>query len=344
VKKQFLFLILILTIAACSKPVPVVIATRPDLAQLPPKPDYANPDHWAALPTKKDQADELPKKSNLTENQANALADVFFIHPTIYTYAPEAGKYPWNGDVNDGVLNQKTDNSTILNQATPFNGSCKIYAPRYRQAHFYVFRTPNKEDRISVLDIAYEDVKAAFEYYLQYHHKGRPLVIASHSQGTLHARRLLKEFFDDKPLQKYLVCAYIIGGPVQPNEFKTIKPAASPNQLGGFVSWNTFAKDFLPAYYNIEYNTASCVNPLTWTLDQNYAPKELNKGAVGYGFKMFNQAVDAQVHGGILWITKPYMPGRMFINTKVWHAADINFFWQSIRDNVDLRIKTYLNK
>jgi Protein of unknown function (DUF3089) len=334
----FLFLV------ACQASAQVILSSIPDAAKLPPAPDYTNPNHWAALPTKHDAADSIPRKSGLTDGQNTAQADVFFIHPTIYTYQPEGGRYEWNGDVNDAVLNAKTDFSTILNQATVFNGSCRVYAPRYRQAHFYVFRTANMEHRKQTLDVAYEDVKKAFEYYLKNYHNGRPLVIASHSQGTMHARRLMREFFDGKPLQKFLVCGYLIGSPIQPNELGSVKAAQSAGELGGFVCWNTFAKDFLPDYHKKEYNTSVCTNPLTWTTDTNYAPKELNTGSVALKYTMKRQAVDAQVHEGILWINKPYIIGRMFLKTKIWHQADINLFWQNMRDNVALRLENYLKK
>ena len=33
--------------------------------------------------------------------------------------------------------------------------------------------------------------KAAFQYYLEHYNNGRPFIIASHSQGTYHAKRLI---------------------------------------------------------------------------------------------------------------------------------------------------------
>jgi len=57
------------------------------------------------------------------------------------------------------------------------------------------------------LELAYQDVKTAFEYYLKNWNQDRPIIIASHSQGSVHAQRLLKEFFEDKPLAKQLVAA-----------------------------------------------------------------------------------------------------------------------------------------
>ena len=48
-------------------------------------------------------------------------------------------------------------------------------------------------------EIAYTDIKAAFQYYLSRYNNKQPIIIASHSQGTKHAARLLQEFFDNKP-------------------------------------------------------------------------------------------------------------------------------------------------
>ncbi len=319
----------------------VILTVHFDSSPPPKAPNYALNEAWAALPTKEDAADKTPLKSNLKEKQADAKADVFFLHPTTFTYEPK-NQYIWNADIEDAELNAKTDNSTILNQASAFNSSGKIYAPRYRQAHYYSFLTPNAEDKKQALDLAYSDIKAAFEYYLKNWNQGRPIIIASHSQGTVHAKRLLKEYFDGKPLQKQLVEAYLIGIATQPDTFENIKPSQSPEEIGGFVSWNTFARGFTPEYYKNGLSTAVCTNPLTWKCNEDFAPKELNKGGVGLKYTFVKQAADAQSHQGMLWINKPYVRGRAFLKTKVWHVADINLFWMNIRENVDLRLEKYL--
>jgi hypothetical protein len=319
----------------------VILKGHFDTNNSPKAPDYALSETWAALPTKDDAADKIPLKSNLLENQAEAKADVFFLHPTTFTYEPK-NQYIWNADVADAELNEKTDKSTILNQASAFNGSGKIYAPRYRQAHYYSFVTSNTDDKNQALDLAYSDIKIAFEYYLKNWNQGRPIIIASHSQGTIHAKRLLKEYFDGKPLQKQLVEAYLIGIATQPDTFESIKPSQSAEEIGGFVSWNTFAREFMPPYYKNGLSTAVCTNPLTWRCNEDFAPKELNKGGVGLKYTFVKQAADAQSHAGVLWIHKPYVRGRFFLKTKVWHVADINLFWMNIRENVALRLENYL--
>jgi hypothetical protein len=229
---------------------------------IPTQPDYSKTENWAALPTKNDPADKVPIKSNLKDGQAMAKVDVFFLHPTIFTKQPK-NQYEWNADVNDAEMNNLVDNSTILNQASAFNGSGKIYAPRYRQSHYHVFVTADKEDKKKSLDLAYTDIKAAFEFYLKNYNQGRPIVIASHSQGTVHATRLIKEYFDGKPLQKQLVAAYIIGIAIQPNVFENIIPCKSGDETGCFVSWNTYGKDFYPKSHKSGLNTSSTTNPLT---------------------------------------------------------------------------------
>lgn len=348
VKLNYLFVpaIISLLAAGCSKQ-PVTLQSRYLADDAPTAPDYADPKYWAALPTVKDAADSVPTGSGLKEGQAMAKADLFFIHPTIYTQQPALGAFEWNADVNDVALNQRVDQSTILNQATAFNGSCKIYAPRYRQAHYYSFVTQRRDEAQKAMDLAYSDIKAAFEYYLKNYGQGRPIVIASHSQGTAHAKRLLKEFFDGKDLRKKLVFAYLAGDitgvPVQPDEFETLKPAQTPNESGGFASWHTYARGFFPDKYTVNrFASCVCTNPLTWRLDEDYASQSLNKGGVGLKFTFIPHLADAQVHKGLLWINKPYVRGRALLRTKVWHTADINLFWQSIRENVALRIENYI--
>ena len=49
------------------------------------------------------------------------------------------------------------------------------------------------------LDIAYQDCRDAFVYYINHFNQGRPFIIASHSQGSLHATRLLLDLFDRPP-------------------------------------------------------------------------------------------------------------------------------------------------
>ncbi len=94
------------------------------------EPDYNNLASWAAHPFKKDPSDNVPE--DLKNELKDSIADVFFIHPT--TYTGNILPMGWNADINNGDVNWKTDNSTILYQASVFNKYCRVFAPRYRQA------------------------------------------------------------------------------------------------------------------------------------------------------------------------------------------------------------------
>lgn len=335
-----MLLVLPAMFSGCGKQIQAV-DTHFDSNQAPPVPDYSRAEHWAALPSKRDAADSIPLNSNLRNQQATSQADVFFVYPTIYTGKPSK-EYPWNADVNDAVLNNDIQTSTILNQASIFNGSCRVFAPYYRQAHLYAFYTDDLNDGKLALELAYQDVKAAFEYYLEHHNEGRPLAIASHSQGSYHAMRLVQDFVDGKPLQKQLVAAYLVGRAINRDAFKNIQPSERPEETGVWASWNTFARGFRPKTYEAYYPQALSVNPLLWNTSEAFAAKELNAGGVGLKFTMLPELSDAQNHQNMLWINKPYVKGRGLLRTKVWHRADMNLFYNNIRDNVALRVGTFL--
>ena len=300
-------------------------------------PDYNNLSSWASHPLKKDNADSIPLE--LKVNDVNELkVDVFFIHPTTYT---DINFKSYNADINDTLLNEKTDNSSILYQASVFNENCRIFAPRYRQAHISCFYT---DDSISkpFFDTAYSDIKSAFEYYLKNYNHNRPVIIASHSQGSIHAKRLLKEFFENKPLYEKLVCAYIIGMPVPENYFTKIPPCKDSTQTGCFVSWRTFKKGYYPEFIKKENFKCVVVNPLSWKTDEQFISKKYNKGGLTKSFKKLNKnIVSAQVYKNVLWSCKPDIFGKIFFFKKNFHIGDINLFYVNIRDNVKQRIKYY---
>ncbi len=307
----------------------------------PTAPDYTQMKYWAAHPDKKDMADRIPG-NQFPDNQSTSEIDVFFLYPTVYV--GERKQDNWNAPVDDPEFNAEVDKTTILNQASIFNGAGRVFSPRYRQAHLHAYYTSDKEAHKKAFALAYSDVKAAFEYYLEHHNNGRPIIIASHSQGTTHAGPLMREFFDGKPLQEKLVAAYVVGIEVPRDYFNSIQACETPIQTGCFCSWRTWEKGYLPPNHDPNNNYV-VTNPLTWKTDTEYAPKELNKGSVLYKFDKIKPALsDAQVHQGVLWVTKPKFFGSAFIKMKNYHIADYNLYYVNVRDNAILRSKEYLKK
>lgn len=312
-----------------------------------PGPNYAHDSSWAALPTRRDSADAVPYKSGLHDEQATAAADVFFIHRTTYV-----NNRHWNAKADFHV-----ERSSIRHQASVFNAAGRIYAPRYRQATLYSFfddETPNGKEAI---DFAYQDVRAAFRYYLSHYNQGRPIILAGHSQGTVHAKRLLHEFFENDPrLRRHLVAAYLVGFPIPPREYTTIRPCADSLETGCFVTWNSVAKGHeFPADAGLSATSPLAVagsvvtNPLTWKTDTLLAPATLNRGGVGFPFQKIDPYVtDAQVHNGLLWITPPggidyvrfVLPGKPEFRHS-FHLADYGLFYLNIRENARARVRAW---
>ncbi|MCZ3230209.1 DUF3089 domain-containing protein, partial [Acinetobacter baumannii] len=77
-------------------------------------------------------------------------------------------------------------------QASVFNEAGAIWAPRYRQATFGAFLTDRKAAE-EALQLAYGDVQAAFDRFLDEIGPDRPIILAGHSQGALHLTHLLKD-------------------------------------------------------------------------------------------------------------------------------------------------------
>ena len=56
------------------------------------------------------------------------------------------------------------------------------------------------------LDVAYTDIENAFDYFIKKYNKNNPFIIAGHSQGALHANRLINRRIDNREIQKRFIC------------------------------------------------------------------------------------------------------------------------------------------
>jgi len=329
----------------------------------PPAPNYADPSAWAALPGPEhtDAADLVPAGDNIADGQAEAMVDVFYLHPTTYQ-----GRDNWNQNIADAKTNAWTDISVIARQAAIFNGCCRIYAPRYRQAaSAAVYATDDSGDKARAL--AYEDVKAAFQHYLDRYNDGRPFILVGHSQGTFMIQRLLEEMVDASPIRPQLVAAYGIGigfpVGVFGRQYKTISACAKPDDTGCVVSWLTYGRggDGPPAVeryaarYEARFKTRDgaetlCINPLTFDADKPDAPASANLGALpgtaapGPLPALKPGVIGATCDKGILYVDVPksddftllVLPGQNL------HFHDMDLFFKNIRDNAVVRTDAYL--
>lgn len=318
-------------------PILSICQNQPFDEQTPPTaPDYALKENWAALPFRYDAADAIPKQETW-KNDSIKEVDVFYVHPTMYIKGKQ-----WNADVSDRRMNKKVDTKPVHFQASVFNKTCRVYAPRYRQAVVSVFYDKT-EDGEKALELAYSDVKRAFDYYLEHYNQGRPIIIASHSQGTRHCRKLLQEYFDGTKLQEKLVAAYVIGFTVNEGMYKTLKMCDDATETGCFVTWMSYKKGYEPD--GTFHRTTESVNPLTWTTDTTFVDASKSLGSVVLNLnKKYTNKTGASIHhkdGLYLWVKSkaPWMP--LFKNM---HILDYNLFWYDIRQNVKDRVAAYQAK
>jgi hypothetical protein len=302
-----------------------------DQTTAPKAPDYADAKYWSALPFRDDAADITPKTESVISDSVKQ-ADVFYIYPTLY-----AKGNTWNADVDNKRLNKRLDNLPVKYHASIFNADCRVYAPRYRQAIIDSYFDTTGSGK-KALDFAYEDVKAAFSYYLKHYNNGRPIVIASHSQGTTHSRRLLQDFFDTPEMKAKLICAYVVGYELFREDYKLLTPCADAAETNCYVTWSSFKHGY-EYKEDLNYFGNVCVNPVSWKID--------TLTATGSGGVLLNInrkkkfTTTAQIHQSYLW-TKTNLT---FMRRKdVLHLVDFNLFWWDVRKNVKLRVAEYLSK
>jgi hypothetical protein len=154
----------------------------------------------------------------------------------------------------------------------------------------------------------------------------------------------LKEFFEDTPLQKQLVVAYIAGMPLPKEYFSSLKMCEDSLQTGCLCGWRTFRKGYRPSFVKKETGISYTTNPLTWKTDGEYASRQLNKGSVLYKFnKIYPATTDARIYEGVLWVKKPKFPWSFLYFTRNYHAGDFNLFYMNVRENMERRIEQYFS-
>lgn len=266
----------------------------------PPAPDYAQSSAWLALPGPGSIMNDVPPGSGLSNLQGVAPADVFYVLPTTGNYPKSAGPNVAYDDPQAFAFAQKIG----AMQATPFNGIGRVYAPLYRGVNNWVWGSPLGPAQ-APLDLAYNDVKRAFDYYLAHYNKGRPFILAGHSQGDVHPMRLIYDEIAGTPLARQLVGAYVIGQPVASNFFDlypNVKACQSATDLGCQITYDAY-DDALPAanrtaivdqwsylqYYWLPQTQAwdgprppfyPSMNPLTWRYDAAPVPASANLGSM----------------------------------------------------------------
>jgi hypothetical protein len=292
---------------------------------VPSSPDYSKPYYWAVLPG------QYPEDlKEITGDYVEKSADVFFVYPTLLTDNKDS---LWNADINRKDLREDVITRSVKFQASAFAKAGNLYVPFYRQSHYKIYVPPYNAQEEDSRMIAYQDVKAAFQYYLAHYNQGRPIILASHSQGSIMTAMLLKDFFDGTPLQERLVAAYIPGVKIQDKEFEQLKKMDTPLATGGYLSWNTYKRKNYPPTYEKWYKGATTTNPVSWD-NASTTSFEQHLGVLNADGEIYPNALKLKVVDGLIWSSVPKIPKRFLLSfVKNYHFADINLFWKDIEKN-----------
>lgn len=331
-----------------------------DASKTPPAPDYTRAEAWAARPETDNGAKMQP--ANL-DGAAPLDVDVFFIHPT--TYLNNNG---WNAAIDEETSADTVDEAIMKGQASAFNAAGHIYAPRYRQATLGAFLAAD-QNAFQAFVTAYNDVRDAFDQFIQDRDGNRPFIIAGHSQGALHGLALLRDRIANGPLKEQMVAAYLIGWPVSVEaDLKAmgLAPCEDASGTGCVLSWQSFAPDgdaseILTAYNSLPGVLGApragtemlCTNPLSWLRVSTPVNAAENPGAVAYPEdtgalgEITPEFVGARCgDDGILYLSDA--PGAPFDTYLMpgnnYHVYDISLFYMSIANNARLRAQAFISQ
>ncbi|QDX24967.1 DUF3089 domain-containing protein [Sphingomonas suaedae] len=319
-----------------------------------PQDSYARPEMWLARPDKSGNPALWTPEGH--QAAARPEAAVFFIHPTSYL-----NRARWNAPLDDKEANDRAA-LFLRGQASAFNGAGAIWAPRYRQATFGAFLT-TKADAGQALDLAYRDIAAAFEQFLK-EAGDRPIILAGHSQGALHLKRLLRDRVAGKPLAKRIVAAYVVGWPVSKTADLPalgLPECTAAEQSGCILSWQSFVEPADPSLILDTFDASTgfagvsragtpmiCTNPVTGVPGSSESAAfdigNLVPSADFATARLANSTTTLRCDGrGILLLGSPPdgVGGQYVLPGNNYHVFDYSLFWANVRADAQRRLAAH---
>ena len=292
--------------------------------------DYSVTDNWAYFEMGEDRD-----------------VDVFLICPTVDT----------RSETNSFDLNDKLKGNFIYAldlEKGIYDETGRLFSPYYRQMSINAYNLPETE-REKAKQIAYEDISAAFRWYLDNENDGRGIILAGFSQGGEMCLELLKEYYGGESeeavaLRDGLIAVYSIGWSVTEKtteSYPQIVPATGETDVGTVISFdcedgNVTETIIIPAGMK-----ALSINPLNWKTDGTVADKSLNLGAVmETGAEPIPGLCGAYIgNRGQLIVTDitaaDYPPGLDIFPEGAYHLYDYMFFFTNLKENVAARTEAW---
>ncbi|MDE2411900.1 MAG: DUF3089 domain-containing protein [Sphingomonadales bacterium] len=315
---------------------------------------YADPAMWIVRP---DMAGPNPA-AWVPDGYAAATpaldVPLFFVHPTSYLK-----KDHWNAPLDDPDA-RHIARVMVQGEASVFGRSTQVWAPRYRQATFGAFVSDKAEAR-EALDLAYRDVAEAFDQFVASVPANQPIVLAGHSQGSYHLKRLLAEKIKGTPLARRILAVYAIGWVVDREHDLAamgLSACENPQQTRCVISYLSFTDQadltmmldayqrFAPAYETGVAPQLLCSNPLTGGLG-GAAPASANHGAAVPNVKLDRATLTPALAGarcaadGTLRVGEGPAMGPYVLPGGNYHVYDYALFWADLRTDFERRVAAW---
>jgi hypothetical protein len=244
-----------------------------------------------------------------------------------------------------------------------FSPLANVYAPYYRQAAIQVLEEPREKQNAIVGGEPTTDAISAFDYYIKHLNKGRPFILAGHSQGSNIMINLMADYMKKNPeVYKRMIAAYVPGYSVTPEYLQQnseLKFAENADDTQVIVSYNTVAPTTkMPD--PVVLPGAMVINPITWTRSEATATASQNRGSISLdknGYAMLDAqgqpkkvlgVADARIDtakGELICSTVETAtldPGNSLVAAGIFHNYDYPFYYFDLRANAANRIARYL--
>ncbi|MGB3721797.1 MAG: DUF3089 domain-containing protein [Pacificimonas sp.] len=324
----------------------------------PPPTFYDRPDAWVARPGI--PADEVNWTPDGYRPAPETAISVFYVHPTTYLKSDR-----WNAPAepdDEGALYRRE--LFTRSQASVFNGVADIWAPKYRQAAFGAFLSYGEPDAAKAFALAYIDIENAFEAFLAGIPEDRPIILAGHSQGSLHLVSLLAQRIAGTPVQQRIVAAYLPGWPISMSSDLPdlgLPVCESADQANCILAWQSFSE---PADTGLIFEAFDSTNglnggprtdtPLVCTNPQNGGAAKLAGPEENIGALIPDESLeDAELEPGLVTaecVGRGYLSlgdnalsmGEYVLPGNNYHVYDYALFWANLRADAERRTGAYL--
>lgn len=329
---------------AAEQPKPTVEISAPLV--IPPAPDYANPASWVRM----GETDSILPEF-----------EVFYIYPTLF----QNKLRPVMDHRFDRIRTKASDYIDLtFGLLTDPVHPLKLYAPFVRQADYSTALETDSASDLSgtLLQYGIEDTKTAFLYFMKFFHKpGMPYILIGHSQGASDLYELLRATPEITP-ESGFAAAYLAGLPKKTAEEidrdfadREIRRGKSADDTGVILVWNTIAQDAGDNIFTVP--GGAVINPVNWKTDDT--PADLSESqATGYYYVSEKEpagtfraslldGIHADLERGAVIVNLPgdsQYDASAQMGEGIFHANDIFFFAEFLRDNIVRRAAVWRAK